>query len=131
MDLSNFGIKNTKARGKLLDIIKNSKDPITAEEAFLMFDIGETNLSTVYRTLHTFCDIGIVVKEIRPDGKALYSYAKKEHQHVLICINCNKKIYIEDCPYKQITSDILNKTGFLIDNHNIELYGYCKECQKR
>lgn len=129
MDLTNFGIKNTKARECLLKILKYNKDPITAEELYLKMPQGLTNLSTVYRSLHTFCDVGVVSKEIRPDGKSLYSYLGHEHHHVLICIKCNKKIYLTDCPYKKINDEIYQKTGFLIDNHHIELYGYCKDCQ--
>ena len=93
MDLSNFGLKNTKARECLINLLKESKDPKTAEELYLNLPQGLTNLSTVYRTLHTFCEAGIISKEIRPDGKALYSYSSFEHHHVLICIKCNKKIY--------------------------------------
>ena len=71
MDLTNFGIKNTKARECLLKILKYNKDPITAEELYLKMPQGLTNLSTVYRSLHTFCDVGVVSKEISPDGKSL------------------------------------------------------------
>ena len=129
MDLSNFGLKNTKARECLINLLKESKDPKTAEELYLNLPQGLTNLSTVYRTLHTFCEAGIISKEIRPDGKALYSYSSFEHHHVLICIKCSKKIYLSDCPYKKINDEIYQETGFLVDNHHIELYGYCKDCQ--
>lgn len=129
MDLTNFGLKNTKAREYLINILKDSSDPVTAEELFLMLPQGLTNLSTVYRSLRAFCDSGIINKEIRPDGKALYTYARHEHHHVLICIKCNKKIYLNDCPYKKINDEIYKNTGFLVDNHHIELYGYCNECQ--
>ena len=97
MDLSNFGLKNTKARECLINLLKESKDPKTAEELYLNLPQGLTNLSTVYRTLHTFCEAGIISKEIRPDGKALYSYSSFEHHHVLICIKCNKNNII--CVY--------------------------------
>ena len=46
MDLSNFGLKNTKARECLINLLKESKDPKTAEELYLNLPQGLTNLST-------------------------------------------------------------------------------------
>ena len=129
MDLSNFGLKNTKARECFPPPPPPRPAPPPAAAPPLNPPQGLTNLSTVYRTLHTFCEAGIISKEIRPDGKALYSYSSFEHHHVLICIKCNKKIYLSDCPYKKINDEIYQETGFLVDNHHIELYGYCKDCQ--
>ncbi len=131
MDLTNFGLKNTKSREQILDILKNSHDPISADDIFRLMDKGQTNLSTVYRTLLAFCQRGILSREIRPDGTAVYSYNRPEHHHVLICIKCNKKIHLDRCPYKNVNEDILNETGFKVEDYNIELYGYCKECQEK
>ena len=44
MDLSNFGLKNTKARECLINLLKESKDPKTAEELYLNIPQGLTNL---------------------------------------------------------------------------------------
>ena len=40
MDLSNFGLKNTKARECLINLLKESKDPKTAEELYLNLRYG-------------------------------------------------------------------------------------------
>lgn len=128
MDLKNYGLKNTKTREKILQILEESQDPLTAEEIYKLNIDDESNLSTVYRTLTSFCDKNMLVKEIRNDGKAIYSLKKQDHHHVLICTKCHKKIYLDKCPYQAIKNEILNETGFLIENHNIELYGICKEC---
>lgn len=131
MNLQNFGLKQTKTRQKLLEIMKKLQDPITAEEAYKLLLDDEINLSTVYRTLTTFCERGLIKKEIRKDGKATYLYIREKHHHVLICIKCNSKIYLDDCPFLQMNKEIYNKTGFVLDNHNIELYGTCKSCNEK
>lgn len=129
MDLYNLGLKQTKTRKTILDIMTNSKELLSADDVYkLVIDQG-INLSTVYRTLTSFHELGIISKEIGKDGKAMYLYIRDEHHHVLICTKCGKRIYLKDCPYIEFDAKIYNQTGFKIQNHNIELYGLCKDCQ--
>lgn len=129
MELTNFGLKQTKTRKMILEILENSTDSLSAEDIYrLLIDEG-INLSTVYRTLTSFVERHLVSKEIRNDGKAIYTFIRAKHHHVLICVRCNKKIYLDECPYKVVDEKILEETGFKLQAHNIELYGLCKECQ--
>lgn len=131
INLKDFGLKNTKSREHILQILENSKEPLTAEDIYKQVIDDGLNLSTVYRTLTSFVEQSIVYKEIDKDGKAVYIIIKGDHKHVLICVKCGKHIYLDDCPYKEINEQILNKTGFLVENHNIEIYGLCNKCQKK
>ncbi len=131
MKLANFGLKETKTRRKILTLLENSKEPMTAEDIFKVLLEDEINLSTVYRTLNSFISRNLISKEIRQDGIAVYHYITSEHHHVLICTKCNKKIFLDDCPYQEIDRSIYEKTGFSIKHHNIELYGLCKDCQNK
>ncbi|MCR5787003.1 MAG: transcriptional repressor [Acholeplasmatales bacterium] len=131
INLKDFGIKQTKSRQHILDILDNSKEPMTAEDIFRELINEEINLSTVYRTLNAFYEQSIVYKEIDKDGKALFMILREKHKHVLICTKCGKKIFLKECPYKNIDNEILKETGFKIENHNIEIYGLCQDCQKK
>lgn len=131
MELTNFGLRETKTRQMVLSLLKNAKEPITAEDIYKALIDEKINLSTIYRSLNSFLERNIITKEIRQDGKALYHYLQKEHRHVLICTTCNKKIYLDNCPYQEIDKTIYVETGFTIKHHNIELYGLCKECAEK
>ena len=131
IDLKNFGIKSTKSRNQILEILEKTNEPLTAEDIFKKVIDKNINLSTVYRTLNSFYDQNIVSKEIDKEGRALFVMVREKHQHVLVCTKCGKKIFLKECPYNEINQHIFDNTGFKVENHNIEIYGLCMECQKK
>ena len=131
INLKDFGLKSTKSLEQILKILDSSKEPLTAEEIYNLLNDKSINLSTVYRTLTSFSDESIIYKEIDNDGKALYMIIKDKHKHVLVCTKCGMHIYLKDCPYKEANLKILNDNEFLVESHNIEIYGLCKKCQKK
>lgn len=131
INLKDFGLKSTKSRENILNILNNAKEPMTAEDIYKEVINDGLNLSTVYRTLTSFVEQSIIYKEIDKDGKALYMIIKDNHKHVLICVKCGKHIYLNDCPYKEANDKIFKENKFLVENHNIEIYGLCENCQKK
>ncbi len=131
INLNDFGIKSTKGRKLILNIVENAKEPITAEDIYKQIIDEKINLSTVYRTLSSLHELHIINKEIDKDGRALYMIVKNDHKHVLICTKCGKKIYLKECPYTEINKQIEETTGFKIEDHNIELYGLCSTCKQK
>ncbi len=131
INLNDFGIKSTKGRKLILNIVENAKEPITAEDIYKQIIDEKINLSTVYRTLSSLHELHIINKEIDKDGRALYMIVKNDHKHVLVCTKCGKKIYLKECPYTEINKQIEETTGFKIEDHNIELYGLCSTCKQK
>lgn len=131
MSLKDCSLKQTKVRKKILQILEQARFPLTAEEIYKLDLVKDVNLSTIYRNLNTFYEHNIIEKEIRNDGRAVFSLIKDDHVHVLICSKCHKKIYLRRCPFETIKNEILLETGFLVQNHNIELHGICKNCQNK
>lgn len=131
INLKDFGIKQTKSRQHILEILNNSNEPLTAEDIYKQVIDEQVNLSTVYRTLNSFYDQHILTKEIDKEGKALFMIRREKHKHVLVCTKCGKKIFLKECPYKDVDKSILEETGFKVIDHNIEIYGICDTCQKK
>ena len=129
MELKDFNLKYTKAREKILRLLESSTDPLSAFDMFYLLDDKTINLSTIYRTLQTFEEKGMIIKDVRVDHKCVYTIKKAHHNHILICTKCNKKIYLNTCPFHEVYENIYDETGFLVNDHNMELYGICKECQ--
>ena len=79
--LKKSSLKNTKQRYAILSVIKDAKEPVTAEEIFrrLVIEDSKINLSTVYRTLHTLTDKNVLVKIVRGDGTAAYGFKDLTH----------------------------------------------------
>ncbi len=132
--LKRSGLKNTKHRNSILEILENSRHPLTAEQIFvklLSLKIS-INLSSVYRTLDTLISKGMLVKStLSGDNKALFELNRQEHKHNLICFGCRKIIPVDGCPLAGYENLLKEKTGFDVTGHKLEIYGYCQDCQKK
>ena len=130
LELKQNGLKVTKARMAILERIKNTCEPLTAEALFLMLKEADSkiNLSTVYRTLETLEGAGVVTKLGFIEDKKMYEYNGIGHRHYLICLKCRKIITIENCPLHEYEKKLEKDTDFVITGHKLYLYGYCKDC---
>lgn len=128
------GIKNTKQRNLVFDILNKSDCPISAENIFSQVtSIDPTiNLSTIYRVLETFVTKGLVLKSsMMGSNNAAFELNRRNHKHQLICLRCNKTIPIDFCPLKSFQQSIEETTDFDITGHNLEMFGYCPECKEK
>jgi Fur family ferric uptake transcriptional regulator len=132
-DLKRNGLKNTKCRAAILDILEQSDQPVAADRLF--HQLNEKNIilsfSTVYRTLETLTDKKLVKKlTIAGEDKAFFEYNRKGHRHYLICLDCKKILAIEHCPLKGYEEILKKETDYAISGHKLDIYGYCPDCQK-
>lgn len=87
-------------------------------------------LVTVYRTLSLLMDLGCVRRIHLEDGCHGYARAQLDHGHHLICRQCQQVIEfpgVEDM--RPIMRQVARRTGFLIEDHMLELVGLCPTCQ--
>ena len=101
--LREYGIKVTKGRVNILDILCKSNAAVSAEYIFEECKRRDINidLSTVYRSLDLFECKDIVSKFDLGKGKYNYTIKKEDHKHVLQCKLCHKEVEI-DCPMQQV-----------------------------
>ncbi|WP_100070517.1 MULTISPECIES: Fur family transcriptional regulator [Loigolactobacillus] len=90
--------------------------------------------ATVYNTLNTFVDLGLVVELQNGDGSTHYDYFGDPHYHA-ICTNCGR---ITDVTYdgfnkdeRKLESKTAELTGYMISGNHMEVYGLCPTCQKK
>ena len=126
------GLRRTKSRKAILDILTKSSQPISAEQIYKL--LKEENIaidiSTVYRTLEAMENIELVKKiNIMDDDRMLFEYNNMNHSHYLVCVGCKKIITIQSCPLGSYEEELESKTNFSILGHKLYLYGYCNECQ--
>jgi len=121
----------TKQRETILDVLKRSGVPLTAEDI-----AGQCTqqkhvlaLSTIYRNLEKLTGLGSVQKALYPDGIARYELTG-QHHHYLICTVCNRIQTIDACPLQQLETGIALATGFEITGHQMNLFGRCPACRQ-
>ena len=130
--LKKEGLKSTKHRAAILEILDETKEPLSAEDIFLR--CKEKNLSislsTVYRILDILTSKGLIdALSVPNDNKALYQLQSRQHKHHLVCVGCRKLIDFDYCPMQQYEDSIKNDLDFDITGHKLEIYGYCKDCK--
>jgi len=127
------GMKNTKQRQKLLDLLEQAGRSLSAEEIFAdpAMQGSKLALSTIYRNLDQLQCRDILVKTIFPDGLARYELkGAHEHHHYLVCTKCSRRQTFDICPLKRMEKSLEAETGFSISSHNLMLYGLCPNCRK-
>ena len=124
-------LKNTKTRELVKELLTNSKTPLSAYEIHKILQSQKITLSSIYRTLDTFYSNNIVSKDITSDGVSKYSIVKGEHSHFLECKKCHKTTPLDFCPYHSANKKIKKSTEFIVDEHNLIIYGTCKDCTKK
>lgn len=127
-------LKYSKQREQLLESLAKLQQPISVEELHdLLKSSGKTmNLSTVYRTIDTLSNAGLVEKLYNSiTNTNLIQLAQHHHQHYLMCISCHKMIPIDYCPMKELLDYIDTTYAFEVTSHQLEINGYCKECKEK
>jgi len=133
-ELKTRGLRFTSQREAVLDvIIENDGKHLSSEEIYELVKakIPEIGIATVYRTLILLEDMGIINKVDLDDGKGRYEInrSKEEHlHHHLICLKCGSVLEVKYDLLEHLEEQILDETGFIVKNHSVKLYGYCKEC---
>ncbi len=131
---SSNGIKNTKQRNLVFDVLKGEDRALTADEIYIKLTEQENSisLSTIYRILDVFVSKGLILKTNTFNGKkSVYEINRMKHKHYLICTNCNKNIEINHCPLEGLEKSLAKETKYKIVGHKLDIYGYCPECQEK
>jgi Fur family ferric uptake transcriptional regulator len=85
------------------------------------------SLATVYRTVKQLVEEGLLETVELPGEVARYEPAGSAHHHHFQCRQCERLFDIPGC------SDQLAATlprGFMMEDHEVTLYGRCADCQR-
>nr|WP_319473129.1 Fur family transcriptional regulator [uncultured Sphaerochaeta sp.] len=125
----------TKARKALLELLKESKEPVSASmlsaEPSLPF-----NQATIYRNLHYLEEQGFAESFIlhctEHGTERYYSYRSRSegvHHHWFHCEQCHAFIDLGGCAYQEQMKDWEKQYGFTISDHTFFLTGICASCK--
>lgn len=129
--LKNMGLKATFPRLKILELFeKSTQRHMTAEDVYRMLlaehmDIG---LATVYRVLTQFEQAGLLERHFFESGKAIFEINRGKHHDHLVCVECGcvEEFYDPEIEKRQIA--VAKKSGFVIQDHALYIYGRCAKC---
>ncbi len=99
------GIKRTRQRECVLSILEKSDKPLSATD---------------------------ICSKMEEDGDsaAWYELNRFKHKHYAVCMNCHKIIAMDNCPMESFVPK-LAEDDFHVMGHNLEVFGFCKDCSKK
>ena len=119
--------RRTEQREALRRVLIEADRPLGAQEVFdaARNVVDGLGIATVYRNLKTLVDEKRLVRVSLPGEPSRYEVAGKAHHHHFQCRGCNRVFEVPEC-----ASDLRRMTpaGFVLDGHDVVLYGKCREC---
>jgi Fur family ferric uptake transcriptional regulator len=127
------GLRKTSQRESILEIIRHGQGHLDADEVYQRARKKQPrlSLSTVYRTLQTLKELGLI-EEVHLDENHHHYEIKASHEHHhLICLGCGKVVEFE-CPMSvQMMEEVSREKDFEVVNTEVRMKGYCADCRKK
>lgn len=132
------GLKATQQRVLVLETMaSHPNEHLSAEDIYELVKkkYPEIGLSTIYRTVLLLVEMNLIDKVILDDGYARYELNGIDgdtghHHHHAICSRCKKVFSIEDDLLENLEQELYDTMEFVVTDHEVKLYGYCKNCKK-
>lgn len=111
---------------KILEIISSSHAHMTAEQVFftLKQEYPGVVLATVYNNLNSLCQQG-KIRKISVEGCPDRYDRNTRHDH-LVCRRCGS---LADIHLEDITAQLEQQTGFVIDGYDLKIQYLCPRCR--
>ena len=131
-ELQRVGLKATSSRLAILETFDNDCKPISAEEIFDSLKNKKVDQVTVYRTLGSLEEKGIL-KRVDLRKGAAYFELNHHHHHHIICTDCGAIEGIEICKVDILAKEVLKKSQRfnVVNDHALEFFGICNSCVKK
>lgn len=132
--LQAVGLRGTKPRLALAVFLERRHQPVGTPELAGELVPKRFDLATLYRTLKSFQDAGLV-RHVPIDQRfASYEWVQdaEEHHHHLVCQTCGVIEEIPECDLEALEKRVLKGArGFSrITSHSLEFFGVCSACSK-
>lgn len=128
--LKSYQLKVTHARVKVLELFQSH--PFALSQPFLEKNIDTIDRVTLYRTLNTFEDIGLIHKVVDDTYTLKFALCKDacfiqsnhRHEHIHFqCVKCNQTTCLD------VKIPLINlPEGYTVEEYLFSMKGICKNC---
>ena len=122
-------MRNTPQREAIEAVFEKTQRPLSVDEVLALAreQIKSVDPATVYRNLGRMVEEGWLERVTLPSKGVLYELKHTEHHHHFHCRSCDRAFELPGCglnPTQQAPRD------FLVEKHDVFLYGLCPGCVK-
>ena len=120
--------RSTRQRSDIRDALQAAQRPLLPQEVLTaaQTQVPGMGIATVYRNLKALLDEGAIQLVSLPGENPRYETRGHGHHHHFQCTACERVFDVHACP-----GDLsrLAPAGFTVEDHELTLYGRCRECQ--
>lgn len=123
-------VRATRQRAAIADLLDELDDFRSAQDLHdALRRRGEgIGLTTVYRTLQSMAESGLVDVLRTDTGESVYRRCSADHHHHLVCRACGATVEIQGGHVEAWAADVAREHGFSDISHTIEIFGVCGDC---
>ena len=123
-------LKLTPQRLAVYQYLKSTTEHPSAETIYkaLQPNYPTMSLATVYKTLKTLVEIGLVQELNVGEGNFRYDGNCKEHGHKQ-CIKCGKVNDLCNVDFSPLNKMVEENSNYKVKWNKLFFYGFCKDCQ--
>lgn len=129
--LRGAGQKVTPQRMLILSTVRHSGRHMTASE--ILEDVRRSYAyvdgSTVYRTLASARDLGLVNEVNMGAGENEFEWAGAGRHHHLVCRACGDAMSLDNSYLDSLATALLDEAGFEADLAHFTIFGVCRACR--
>ena len=127
------GKRSTAQRQLLLEIIRGAESHLDADELYQQARQRHPalSLSTVYRSLRLFKELGLVEEHQFDDARRHYEVKSRVRHHHLVCLGCGRVLEFQCPSAEKLKSRLSREEGFRVTDAEVCLTGYCPKCQEQ
>lgn len=124
------GHRVTRQRALILDAVCAGAGHTPLGEVYARVRRADRSIdrSTVYRALHLFVELGIVLAADTGAGETVYEIAKPQPHHHLVCRVCGGEREIGDATLRAMFDQVHAEHGFDVATDHLVLFGRCAAC---
>ena len=131
--LDSAGYRVTSPRRVVAQLVATQDGHFTTSELEGVVRARRLGLSraTLFRALDLLIDLGIVERVDLPSGEHAYVACAGSHHHHVICSRCGRTTEVADHGLAEAVAAMARESGYRIDTHRLELFGFCRHCQAK
>ncbi|MCU1642128.1 MAG: Zinc uptake regulation protein [Nocardia sp.] len=127
------GVRSTRQRSAIAALLTDIDEFRSAQELHdELRRRGEgIGLTTVYRTLQSLAEAGLVDVLRTDSGESVYRQCSTGHHHHLVCRSCGSTVEVEGPTVEAWADSVAAEHGFSDISHTMEIFGTCRSCSSR
>ena len=123
-------LKLTPQRLAVFQYLKSTKGHPSAEVIYkaLQPNYPTMSLATVYKTLNTLVEIGLIQELNVGEGNFRYDSTITEHGHIQ-CLACGRVDDLCNIDFSNLNTLVSEDSKYKVKYNKLFFYGLCEECQ--